>query len=218
MGRMVTVDEWAEIHGKTHATVMRKIYAHAWPQAQKVYQNGKPVWMMDEDWLWPRAMTPTRQAKLLCEIRHLMPPVIYATTADGVVICMVTCTKHTHIACGVTADEMNDLWKAPRRHVRPHRQPCNMVGCTRWLIRDPTTRKESVCRMSTTAKVTRKAPPAESPSRARRSARRRRRYSFPCLPPNPVRQPRRRCKWSFASAVQMPCASGYCLTPLPSGA
>ena len=55
---------------------------------------------------------PTRQAKLLCEIRHLMPPVIYATTADGVVICMVTCTKHTHIACGVTADEMNDLWKA----------------------------------------------------------------------------------------------------------
>ena len=26
MGRMVTVDEWAEIHGKTHATVMRKIY------------------------------------------------------------------------------------------------------------------------------------------------------------------------------------------------
>lgn len=113
MGRMVTVDEWAEIHGKTHATVMRKIYAHAWPQAQKVYQNGKPVWMMDEDWLWLRAMTPTRQAKLLCEIRHLMPPVIYATTADGVVICMVTCTKHTHIACGVTADEMNDLWKAP---------------------------------------------------------------------------------------------------------
>ena len=43
--------------------------------------------MMDEDWLWPRAMTPTRQAKLLCEIRHLMPPVIYATTADGVGIC-----------------------------------------------------------------------------------------------------------------------------------
>ena len=62
MDRMVPVDEWAEIHGKTHATVMRKIYA---------------------------------------------------TTADGVVICMVTCTKHTHIACGVTADEMNDLWKAP---------------------------------------------------------------------------------------------------------
>ena len=113
MGRMVPVDEWAEIHGKTHATVMRKIYANAWPQAQKVYQNGKSVWLLDEDWLWPRAMAPTKQAKLLCEIRSLMPPAVYATTADGVVICMVTCTKHTHIACGVTADEMNDLWKAP---------------------------------------------------------------------------------------------------------
>lgn len=74
MGRMVPVDEWAEIHGKTHATVMRKIYANAWPQAQKVYQNGKSVWLLDEDWLWPLAMAPTKQAKLLCEIRHLMPP------------------------------------------------------------------------------------------------------------------------------------------------
>ena len=122
MGRMVPVDEWAEIHGKTHATVMRKIYANAWPQAQKVYQNGKSVWLLDEDWLWPRAMAPTKQAKLLCEIRRLMPPVVYttaedgtvicATSADGVVICMVPCTHHTHAASGVTADEMNDLWRA----------------------------------------------------------------------------------------------------------
>ena len=62
MGRMVPVDEWAEIHGKTHATVMRKIYANAWPQAQKVYQNGKSVWLLDEDWLWPRAMAPEPDA------------------------------------------------------------------------------------------------------------------------------------------------------------
>lgn len=112
MGRMVPVDEWAEIHGKTHATVMRKIYAHAWPQAQKVYQDGKQVWMLDEDWLWPVRMTPTRQAQLLCEIRSLMPPVVYATTADGVVVCMVPGTGHSHISRNVTAEEMNDLWRA----------------------------------------------------------------------------------------------------------
>lgn len=112
MGRMVPVDEWAEIHGKTHATVMRKIYANAWPQAQKVYQNGKSVWLLDEDWLWPLAMAPTKQAKLLCEIRSLMPPVVYATTADGMVVCMVPGTAHSHISRNVTADEMNDLWRA----------------------------------------------------------------------------------------------------------
>lgn len=113
MGRMVTVEEWAEIHGKTPATVKRKIHANAWPNAQKILLDGKLVWMLDEDWLWPRAMTPAKQAKLLCEIRRLMPPVVYTTAEDGTVICMVPCTHHTHVASGVTADEMNDLWKAP---------------------------------------------------------------------------------------------------------
>lgn len=86
MGRMVTVEEWAEIHGKTPATVRRKIRTNAWPNA--------------------------KQAKLLCEIRRLMPPVVYTTAEDGTVICMVPCTHHTHIATNVTADEMNDLWRA----------------------------------------------------------------------------------------------------------
>ena len=112
MGRMVTVEEWAEIHGKTPATVRRKIHANAWPDAKQATLDGKLVWMLDEDWLWPRAMTPTKQAKLLCEIRRLMPPVVYTTAEDGTVICMVPCTHHTHVASGVTADEMNDLWRA----------------------------------------------------------------------------------------------------------
>lgn len=111
MGRMVAVEEWAEIHGKTPATVRRKIHANAWPDAKQATLDGKLVWMLDEDWLWPRAMTPTKQAKLLCEIRRLMPPVVYTTTEDGTVICMVPCTHHTHVASGVTADEMNDLWR-----------------------------------------------------------------------------------------------------------
>ena len=89
MGRMVTVEEWAEIHGKTPATVRRKINANAWPDAKQATLDGKLVWMLDEDWLWPRAMTPTKQAKLLCEIRCLMPPVVYTTAEDGTVICMV---------------------------------------------------------------------------------------------------------------------------------
>ena len=112
MGRVVAVEEWAEIHGKTPATVRSKIHANAWPNAQKILLDGKQVWMLDEDWLWPRAMTPTKQAKLLCEIRRLMPPVVYTTAEDGTVICMVPCTHHTHVASGVTADEMNDLWRA----------------------------------------------------------------------------------------------------------
>ena len=29
MGRMVTLEEWAEIHGKTPATVRRRIYDNA---------------------------------------------------------------------------------------------------------------------------------------------------------------------------------------------
>lgn len=78
MGRMVTVEEWAEIHGKTPATVRRKIHANAWPDAKQATLDGKLVWMLDEDWLWPRAMTPTKQAKLLCEIRRLMPPVVFS--------------------------------------------------------------------------------------------------------------------------------------------
>ena len=109
MGRMVTVEEWAEIHGKTPATVRRKIRTNAWPNAKQATLDGKLVWMLDEDWLWPRAMTPTKQ---LCEIRRLMPPVVYTTAEDGTVICMVPCTHHTHIATNVTADEMNDLWRA----------------------------------------------------------------------------------------------------------
>lgn len=109
---MVAVEEWAEIHGKTPATVRRKIHANAWPDAKQSTLDGKLVWMLDEDWLWPRAMTPTKQAKLLCEIRRLMPPVVYTTAEDGTVICMVPCTHHTHVASGVTADEMNDLWRA----------------------------------------------------------------------------------------------------------
>lgn len=53
----------------------------------------------------------TKQEKTLHEICRLMPPVVYATTADGVVICMVTGTSHSHVASGVTANEMNDLWR-----------------------------------------------------------------------------------------------------------
>lgn len=67
MGRMVTVEEWAEIHGKTPAAVRRMI-------------------------------------------RKLMPPVVYATSADGVVVCMVPCTGYTRTAVNVTAEEMNELW------------------------------------------------------------------------------------------------------------
>ena len=110
MGRMVTVEEWAEIHGKTPATVRRRIYDNAWPQAQKTLVDGKLTWLLDEDWLWPRAMNPDKQAKLLCEICKLMPPVVYATSADGVVLCMVPCTGYSRTAVNVTADELNELW------------------------------------------------------------------------------------------------------------
>ena len=50
MGRMVAVEEWAEIHGKTPATVRRKIHANAWPDAKQATLDGKLVWMLDEDW------------------------------------------------------------------------------------------------------------------------------------------------------------------------
>ena len=159
MGRMVTVEEWAEIHGKTPATVKRKIHANAWPDAKQATLDGKLVWMLDEDWLWPRAMTPTKQAKLLCEIRRLMPPVVYTIAEDGTVICMVPCTHHTHVASGVTADEMNDLWRA----APPQRAAAQAALQYGWLhpLADPTTRKESVYIMSTTTKsnaARRKAP------------------------------------------------------------
>ena len=62
MGRMVTVEEWAEIHGKTPATVRRKIHTNAWPNAKQATLDGKLVWMLDEDWLWPRAMTKAGKA------------------------------------------------------------------------------------------------------------------------------------------------------------
>lgn len=137
MGRMVTVEEWAEIHGKTPATVKRKIRANAWPNAQKILLDGKLVWMLDEDWLWPCAMTPTKQAKLLCEIRRLMPPVVYTTAEDGTVICMVPCTHHTHVASGVTADEMNDLWRAA-----PPPSDGRRTGCPAIRLAAPSRRSE----------------------------------------------------------------------------
>ena len=110
MGRMVTVEEWAEIHGRKPAAVRRMIHNNVWPKAQNVLVDGKLTWLLDEDWLWPKATTPAKQASLLCEIRKLMPPVVYATSADGVVICMVPCTGYTRTAVNVTADEMNELW------------------------------------------------------------------------------------------------------------
>lgn len=58
--------------------------------------------------------TATQQEKRLCEIRKLMPPVAYVTASSGAVICMIPCTSHTHVARGVTADEMNDLWRVNR--------------------------------------------------------------------------------------------------------
>lgn len=79
MGRMVTVEEWAEIHGKTPAAVRRTIRKGVWKKAQNVLVDGKLTWLLDEDWLWPKTITPAKQASLLCEIRKLMPPVVYAT-------------------------------------------------------------------------------------------------------------------------------------------
>ena len=110
MGRMVTVEEWAEIHGKTPAAVRRMIRKCVWKKAQNVLVDGKLTSLVDEDWLWPKATTPAKQASLLCEIRKLMPPVVYATSADGVVVCMVPCTGYTRTAVNVTAEEMNELW------------------------------------------------------------------------------------------------------------
>lgn len=113
MGRMVTVEEWAEIHGKTPAAVRRMIHNNVWPKARNVLVDGKLTWLLDEDWLWPKATTPAKQASLLCEIRKLMPPVVYATSADGVVVCMVPCTHRCHfVEKDDTADDLNDLWKA----------------------------------------------------------------------------------------------------------
>ena len=110
MGRMVTVEEWAEIHGRKPAAVRRMIHNNVWPKARNVLVDGKLTWLLDEDWLWPKATTPAKQASLLCEIRKLMPPVVYATSANGVVVCMVPCTGYTRTAVNVTAEEMNELW------------------------------------------------------------------------------------------------------------
>lgn len=113
MGRMVTVEEWAEIHGRKPAAVRRMIHNNVWPKARNVLVDGKLTWLLDEDWLWPKATAPAKQASLLCEIRKLMPPVVYATSADGVVICMVTGTHRCHfVEKDDTADDLNDLWKA----------------------------------------------------------------------------------------------------------
>lgn len=51
MGRMVTVEEWAEIHGKTPAAVRRMISKCVWKKAQNVLVDGKLTWLLDEDWL-----------------------------------------------------------------------------------------------------------------------------------------------------------------------
>lgn len=51
MGRMVTVEEWAEIHGKKPAAVRRMIHNNVWPKAQNVPVDGKLTWLLDEDWL-----------------------------------------------------------------------------------------------------------------------------------------------------------------------
>ena len=110
MGNMVTVEQWAALHGKSPATVRRKLSAKAWPQAKKALVDGKLTWLLDEDWLWPRATTPAKRARQLLELRKRMPPVVYATSADGVVICMVPCTGYSRTAVNVTADEMNTLW------------------------------------------------------------------------------------------------------------
>lgn len=47
----------------------------------------------------------------LLQIARQMPPVVYATNERGETVCMVKCTSCRHIAQGVTADEMNDLWR-----------------------------------------------------------------------------------------------------------
>ena len=50
-----------------------------------------------------------------------MPPVVYATSADGVVICMVPCTGYTRTAVNVTAEEMNELWSVkPQQRAAAH--------------------------------------------------------------------------------------------------
>mgnify|MGYP007129533967 CR=1 FL=1 len=41
MGRMVTVEEWAEIHGKTPAAVRRMIRKCVWKKAQNVLVDGQ---------------------------------------------------------------------------------------------------------------------------------------------------------------------------------
>ena len=64
MGRMVTVEEWAEIHGRKPAAVRRMIHNNVWPKAQNVLVDGKLTWLLDEDWLWPKA--PPRPSRQVC--------------------------------------------------------------------------------------------------------------------------------------------------------
>ena len=45
MGRMVTVEEWAEIHGKTPAAMRRTIRKGVWKKAQNVLVDGKLTWL-----------------------------------------------------------------------------------------------------------------------------------------------------------------------------
>ena len=50
MGRMVTVEEWAEIHGKTPAAVRRMIRKCVWKKTQTVHLAGKHTRILDEEW------------------------------------------------------------------------------------------------------------------------------------------------------------------------
>lgn len=57
-------------------------------------------------------MRQTRTAQQLHDVYRAMPPVIYATDPEGRTVCMVPATGQKRIAENVTADEMNDLWRA----------------------------------------------------------------------------------------------------------
>lgn len=113
---MIPWEEWSPLRSGQRSTGKRLPRCGArsrkgvWKKAQNVLVDGKLTWLLDEDWLWPKTITPAKQASLLCEIRKLMPPVVYATSADGVVVCMVPCTGYTRTAVNVTAEEMNELW------------------------------------------------------------------------------------------------------------
>lgn len=81
MGRMVAVEEWAEIHGKTPATIRRKIHANAWPDAKQATLDGKLVWIENADKCyndWNLAMAAaegTRQINMVYKKQELFKAV-----------------------------------------------------------------------------------------------------------------------------------------------